>query len=174
MKLEDTGQTSMELGFEIPQPGTSVLQFEEGITLNVNENTGKTTLKLPFVIDKVIEGPEDNAGKKLIHFVPIETQFGEKQLVSILNITGLASKFAKKFGEEVEATSDTFVDALKLKLTGQFVRGKHTVKPDNKGIDRCNIVNIEALNSNKPGPSSKPAAAAQPQPVGEQAGDDWE
>jgi hypothetical protein len=32
MKLEDTGVTSMDLDFQVPEAGVSILQFEEGIT----------------------------------------------------------------------------------------------------------------------------------------------
>ena len=31
LRLENTGQDTLELGFEIVQPGVSILQFEEGI-----------------------------------------------------------------------------------------------------------------------------------------------
>jgi hypothetical protein len=98
MKLEDTKQDFMDLNFEVPQPGISVLQFQEGIQKRTNENSGKTTLQLPLVIDRVVEGPDDNQGKKLSHFVPIETEWGERQLAGILTLTGLMGGFSKKFG----------------------------------------------------------------------------
>src|SRR5512136_3363555 len=118
MKLENTKQDSMDLAYEVPQAGVSILQFEEGIQKRTNEKSGKTTLQLPFVIDRVVEGPEENQGKKLSHFVPIETDFGERQLAGILTLTGLIDSFAQKFGEDVDVTSDQFINALKLKLPG--------------------------------------------------------
>ena len=89
MKLENTGSDVIDLDFEVPAPGTSVLEIQEGIRKNYNENSGKTTLLLPFMIDRVVEGPDGNEGLKLNHFVPIETAFGEKQLAGILTITEL-------------------------------------------------------------------------------------
>ena len=140
MKLENTKQDSLDLAFEVPQGGVSILQFEEGIQKRTNEKSGKTTLQLPFVIDRVVEGPEENHGKKLSHFVPIETEFGERQLSGILTLTDLIGNFAQKFGEreDVDATNDQFINALKLKLPGKFIKAHHEVRKDQAGKDRAN------------------------------------
>ena len=153
MKIEDTNQDSMELGFEIPEPGLSVCKFDEGVQKRTNEISGKTTLQLPLTIDQVIEGPEENVGKKMSHFVPIETSFGEKQLNGILTMTGLVNSFAKKFGDEVEATDDRFINAIKLKLPDKFVTVHHDVRKDNKGRDQVNIVKFERFGKGKPAAS---------------------
>jgi hypothetical protein len=150
IKLEDTGQDSIELAYEIPSPGISVVQFVEGITKRTNENTGKTTLQLPMLIDRVIEGPEENSGKKLSHFVPIETEWGEKQIAGILSMTGLINKFSEKFGEEIEATDDRFVNAIKLKLPGKFVAVHHDTRKDQKGNDQTTVIKFEKHGTAKP------------------------
>ena len=173
MKLEDTGTTSMDLDFQIPEAGVSIVQFEEGITKRTNENSGKTTLQLPLVIDRVIEGPASNAGLKLSHFVPIETEFGEKQTAAILSITGLMEAFAKKFGNDVDVTDDAFINALKLKLPGKFVKVAHEVRKDNSGKDRVNITRFEKAggggsSAKAAPPPQKPAAAGSGSD-----GDDW-
>jgi len=149
MKLENTGQDSMDLDFEVPEPGTSVLVIEEGIRKNFNENSGKTTLLIPFTIDSVVEGPEGNEGLKLSHFVPIETKFGERQLAGILSITGLIDQFAKKFGGEVDVTEDNFLNALKLKLVGKFITARHVLREDNNGRKRCGIMKFERTGKAK-------------------------
>jgi hypothetical protein len=156
----------MDLGFEIPEPGVSVCQVEEGITKRTNENSGKTTLQIPMIIDKVIEGPEDNVGKKMSHFVPIETSFGEKQLANILTMTGLIDAFAQNLGEEIEATSDKFINAIKLKLPRKFITVHHNVRKDNKGNDQTNIVRLEKHGHGKTGtskPSTVPVKPENPQ-----------
>ncbi len=158
MDLKDTGQDTVDLEFEIPEAGVSVFQFEEGITKRTNENSGKTTLQLPMIIDQVLEGPESNEGKKLSHFVPIETEFGERQLAGILTLTGLISSFAGKFGAKVDITEDEkFINALKLKLVGKFVKGHHTVRKDQAGKDRANVTKFERFvkGKSKPRPSEK-------------------
>ncbi len=155
MKLENTNQESMDLAFEIAQAGVSVLQFEEGIQKRTNEKSGKTTLQLPFVIDRVIEGPEENHGRKLAHFVPIETDFGEKQLAGILTLTGLVDSLAQKFGEDVDVTDDQLINALKLKLPGKFIKAHHEVRKDQQGKDRANITKFERAGNN-----SQPKARA--------------
>jgi hypothetical protein len=172
MELKDTGKDYLDLNFEIPQAGVSIVQFEEGVQKRTNESSGKTTLQLPMVIDRVIEGPEDNEGKKLSHFVPIETEFGEKQLAGILTITGLMGSFAKKFGADVDVTDDAFINALKLKLPGKFVTATHEVRKDNSGKDRVNVTRFEKVSgsgSPKASPPDKNAGAAS----AGGGGDDW-
>ena len=160
LKLENTGQDTLELGFEIVQPGVSILQFEEGIQKRTNENSGKTTLQLPLIIDKVIEGSEDNEGRKLSHFVPIETDFGERQLAGILTLTGLVDKMAEKFGPEVEVTNDSFINGLKLKMPGKFIKGYHELRKDMNGKDRTNITKFEKVGNKPVGPAQQEAKTA--------------
>ena len=155
LKLENTGQDTLELGFEIVQPGVSILQFEEGIQKRTNENSGKTTLQLPLIIDKVIEGSEDNEGRKLSHFVPIETDFGERQLAGILTLTGLVDKMAEKFGPEVEVTNDSFINGLKLKMPGKFIKSYHELRKDMNGKDRTNITKFEKVGNKPVGPAQQ-------------------
>jgi hypothetical protein len=124
-----------------------------------------------MLIDKRLEGPEDNEGKKLSHFVPIETEFGEKQLAGILTITGLMPGFAKKFGGDVDVTDDAFVNALKLKLPGKLIKATHEVRKDQNGKDRANVTRFEKVTG---GESSKPTPAPQNSGDGKSAeSDDW-
>jgi len=172
MKLKDTGQDHMDLNFDIPQPGISILRFEEGIQKRTNETSGKTTLQLPASINNVVEGPPDNEGKKISHFVPIETDFGEKQLTAILAMTGLMGPFSKKFGDDVDVSEDAFINALKLKLPGKLIKATHEVRKDQSGKDRVNVTRFEKVSgggSPKASPTQKSAAVASA--GGE--GDDW-
>lgn len=170
MELKDTGQDSMELGFDIPDPGISIMQFEEGVTRRTNENSGKTTLQLPMTIDTVIEGPKDNAGKKMSHFVPIETSFGEKQLAGLLTMTGLMSKFANKFGGDVDITDDRFINSLKLKLPGCFIKVHHDIRKNPKGNDQVNIMKFERMKAKTKEKAGKSKAKGEED---EESGDDW-
>ena len=149
MKLENTGCTSMDLDFEIPQPGTSIVEFLEGVQKRTNATSGKTTLQLPMTIDTVVDGPESNHGCSMSHFVPIETAFGEKQLANILTMTGLVDMFAKKFGNDVDITDDSFVNALKLKLPGKRMQITHDIRKDNSNKDRVSIVRMEAVGGSR-------------------------
>ena len=157
----------MDLNFEIPEAGVSILQFTDGVQKRTNEKSGKTTLQLPLMIDKVVEGPEDNEGKKLSHFVPIETEFGERQLAGILTMTGLIGSFAQKFGATADITDDAFINAIKLKLPGKFIKCHHEVRKDNAGKDRVNITKFEVVSSG----GAKVTAKAQAN--GKNGGDDW-
>ena len=157
MKLEKTDMDHLDLTFEVPQPGISILQFEEGVQKRINEKSGKTTLQLPSVIDRVVEGPEENQGKKLSHFVPIETDFGGKQLAGILTLTGLIDSFSQKFGDDVDVTSDPFINALKLKLPGKFIKAHHEVRKDQSGKDRANVTRFDKFTNSGPS-KARPAA----------------
>ena len=66
MELKDTKQDHLDLGYEVPQSGVSIMQFEEGIQKMTNQKSGKTTLRLPLIIDKAVEGPKENEGKERI------------------------------------------------------------------------------------------------------------
>ena len=145
IELQDTGKDVLDLDFENPGKGVSICQIEEGVQLYTNENSGKTSLRIPMVIDTVEEGPESNAGLKLSHFCPIETAFGEKQMAGIIAIVGLMGACVEKFGTQVDSTSDKFINFLKLKLPGKFIRVHHDVRTDNKGKERATVVRFEKL-----------------------------
>jgi hypothetical protein len=155
MKFETNNQEFLDLNFEVPTQGVSILMFEEGIQKRTNEKSGKTTLQLPFVISEVLEGSEDNEGKKLSHFVPIETKWGEKQLTSLLAMTGLLNKFAEKFKGEVDIHDDKFIDSLKLKLVGKKIKAHHDVQKDQAGKDRTVIIRFEKVQNSNPVPKTK-------------------
>ena len=171
MNLDHTGSDVIDLDFEVPEPGTSILEIQEGIRKNFNENSGKTTFLIPFLIDRVVEGPDSNEGLKLSHFVPIETPFGERQLTAILDFTDLIEPFAKKFGGDVDSTDDRFLDALKLKLVGKKLMAVHTLRADKNGRERPNIAKFERATNSKPvqkenSGDSRPATA-------DDGNDDW-
>lgn len=155
MKFETNNQDYLDLNFEIPTQGVSILMFEEGIQKRTNEKSGKTTLQLPFVISEVLEGSEDNEGKKLSHFVPIETKWGEKQLTSLLAMTGLLNKFAEKFKGEIDINDDKFIDSLKLKFVGKKIKAHHNVEKDKTGKDRTVIIRFEKVQDGSPVPKAK-------------------
>jgi hypothetical protein len=132
MKI-DTGQDKFELGFEIPEPGEYLFQISEGIYLFINENSGKTSLKIPTKIVEPINGDEGSVGMAVTHFVPIETTYGEKQICSLLTITGLAQYFEEKFPSDTEFTDQKFIDTIKLKLPDKYFKGEIEVFENNKG-----------------------------------------
>ena len=155
MKFETDRRDFLDLNFELPTRGVSILMFEEGIQKRTNEKSGKTTLQLPFVISEVIEGEEDNQGKKLSHFVPIETKWGEKQIASLLAMTGLLGKFAEKFNGEVDVHDDNFIDSLKLKFVGKKIKAHHDVQKDQAGKDRTVIIRFEKVQDGSLAPKAK-------------------
>ena len=170
MKIEKTNIDHIDLAYEIPTPGISLCQFEEGITKQTNEKSGKTTLRLPMVIIKVIDGDDGNEGRKMSHFVPIETDFGEKQINGILNLTGLADTFATKYKGDLSPLEDGFINHLKLKLPGKQVKVHHDLRKDQKGKDQVNISRFEMVDGAASKPASKPTAAKGEGKAGEE---DW-
>jgi hypothetical protein len=129
----DTGKDKFELGFEIPEPGKYLFKVDEGIDLFMNENSGKTSLKIPAIIEECINGDEASIGMKVIHFVPIETKFGEKQICNLLSIVGLASYFEDKFDNDTKFTDQKFIDVIKLKLPDKYFKGEIDFFENKKG-----------------------------------------
>jgi len=171
----------MDFDFKVPDTGDYRFQIDEGIKLETNANSGKTSLWIPSKIVECRGGEsDDNLELQVTHFVPIESDFGAKQIAHILSITGLFEAFDKKFpGEGVDISSEEFINALKLKLPGQlFDGGINTVEKDGKR--RANFKYIEKVGAGKgkAAGKAKTAAAAKAETKTETkaaaaGGDDW-
>jgi hypothetical protein len=171
MKIENQKVDSLDLTFEVAAAGVSIVKIEEGVQKMTNEKSGKTTLRLPLLIEEVIEGPPSNELVKLSHFLPIETDWGEKQLLGILSLTDLLEPMVKKFkGGEVDPVDDTFINLLKLKLPGKMLKATHEVRKDQKGRDQASIVRFERVNGGK---SSRSALKGVPAAQSESKDEDW-
>ncbi len=163
MRLDSTQKVDhFDLSFEVVQPGISVAQFLEGIEKKTHEKSGKTTLKMPLVVHQVVDGPAENEGKKFIHFCPIETDFGERQLASLLSMAGLLDYLAKKFAGDFSPLDDKFVNTLALKLPGKFIQVRHDLKKDQKGKDQTNIIRFEMPNGGAEKSTKPPQKGKQP------------
>ena len=138
MKIS-TDQEKMELGYQLPEAGKYLFQVAEGIDLFTNENSGKTSLKVPTKILEVIDGDESSVDITVTHFLPIETNYGEKQLCSLLTITGLAPAFEKRFADGTSFLEAKFVDSIKLKLPGKLFVGEIEVRDNKKGQKNANF-----------------------------------
>jgi hypothetical protein len=167
--IKDTPK-SIDLGFQVPEPGTFIWQIQEGIEKFYNENSGKTSLKIPLKVDSVVDGPADPVGQTCAHFIPIETGFGEKQLACLLSITGLMEPFIQKYGAEVDPLDDKFLAGLKLKLPGKMIQATHEVRENNKGQKNVNFTNFSAIGN----ASAKRKAGGEPTvpPAQQQASED--
>lgn len=170
----------MDFDFKVPDTGDYRFQIDEGIKLETNANSGKTSLWIPSKIVECRGGEsEENLELQVTHFVPINSDYGAKQIAHILSITGLFEAFDKKFpGEGVDISSEEFVNALKLKLPGQlFDGGINTVEKDGKR--RANFKYIEKVGAGKGKAAGKAkATAAKSEPKAETkaaaaGGDDW-
>jgi len=143
-------EKEMDFGYQLPEEGNYIIEFDEGIDTYTNENSGKTSLVVPIKLAEVIPGDnagaEESCGKTLRHFCPIETQFGEKQICMIISNVGLGQKFAEKFTDDDMSFLDTqFLTALKLALPGKLmcaeIENKTNVsKKDGKEYTNTNIV----------------------------------
>lgn len=173
MQLSDEN-SSMELGFELVASGEYNWEIDEGIQLNENENSGKKTLWIPLVVESVIEGAGEEGGKAM-YFIPIESEFGERQLSTLLTMTGLVHKFMEKFGSDFDPLNDDkSLNALKLKLPGKIVRATHIIKPDKSGTDRINFTKIEAsIRGDAKKMEKKAAGKKAAGKDSSKGGDDW-
>ena len=174
---KDEADGRMEFDFKVPDTGDYRFQIDEGIKLETNKNSGKTSLWIPSKVVECRSGEsEENIGLQVTHFVPINSEFGAKQIAHILSITGLFEAFDKKFpGEDVDIASEDFINALKLKLPGKLIDGGiETKEKDGKRL--ANFKYIEKVGSSKgakAGEKGKSAATAPPAAKKtESAGDD--
>ena len=180
MKKPETQNDRMDLDFKVPDTGDYRFQIDEGIKLETNANTGKTSLWIPSkIVECRGEESEENIELQVTHFVPVESDFGAKQIAHILSITGLFEAFDKKFpGDAIDISSEDFINALKLKLPGQlFDGGINTVEKDGKR--RANFKYIEKVGAGKgkaAGKAKATAAKSEPKTETKAAaadGDDW-
>lgn len=152
MKREGKNEDRMDFSFKVPDTGDYRFQFDEGIKIEKNEKSGKRSLWLPAKVVECKSGQsEENIDLQVTHFVPIETDFGAKQIEHILGITGLFEAFDKKFpGDNVDMTSEEFINALKLKLPGKlFDGGIETKEKDGKKL--ANFKYIEKMGAGNSG-----------------------
>jgi len=170
----------MDFEFKVPDTGDYQFQIDEGIKLETNASTGKTSLWIPSKVVKCRgDESEENLDLQVTHFVPVNSDFGAKQIAHILSITGLFEAFDKKFpGEGIDISGDDFINALKLKLPGKlFDGGINTVEKDGKR--RANFKYIEKVGAGKgkatgKGTTKKTTAAEPPAATKATAGgDDW-
>ena len=161
MKKPETQNERMDFDFKVPDTGDYRFQIDEGIKLETNATSGKTSLWIPSKIVECRGGEsEENLELQVTHFVPINSDYGAKQIAHILSITGLFEAFDKKFpGEGVDISSGEFINALKLKLPGQlFDGGINTVEKDGKR--RANFKYIEKVGAGKGKAAGKAKATA--------------
>jgi hypothetical protein len=136
------GTENATWGFRNPADGWHTVKFAEGVSLKVNETSGKESLYIPMVVD---EGSEDD-GIKIGTFVNTRDenrQFyknAEKNVADIVTNAGLYDAFATKFSDAESWLDGRIIEALKLKLIDVFVMVETKTGTDNKGNQRCNVV----------------------------------
>ncbi len=135
------GTENVSWGFRNPADGWHTVVFQEGISLKINETSGKESLFFPLTVD---ESSEDD-GCKVGTFINTRDENREpyksveKQIGDILTNAGLYDSFAKKFADAASYLDTKIIDAMKIKLPGTFVMVETRMSKDNKGNDRCNV-----------------------------------
>lgn len=106
---------SLDIGFEVPKPGSYNVIIEEDIREFKNEETGKVSLRFPLRI--IDERDEDNL--PLNHFVPLGIPFGRKMIEGIIQFSGCLEMFNKQFPGDIEVDDPRVIDGIKAKLPGK-------------------------------------------------------
>lgn len=168
----------MSLGFPIVPAGRYLWQFDEGIVLGdaADEDSSSKTYRFPIIVDQPIDGDADAVGMQGSWFVNVikrdgePNTFGEKQINSIISMTGLTDGFAKKFSDGVAIDNDKLVAALALKLPGKFLDMTHNVIKGKNGKDQMEFSRFakykKAAKGAGKGSTKKPVET-------EDDGDDW-
>jgi len=165
-KPKDEG---MELGFAVPETGEYIMQITEGIDLWKPEESQARAVMVPLRVDSVVngKGSEESIDRKVTYFIMLTSkegkhiQFGDAQLVNLLNCTDLLDGFAKKYQGDVDPFNEKFLGDLKLRLVGKFLRISGEKKKDSKDKDRFNITGVypAKTTSKATAPKAAPAGA---------------
>jgi len=162
MKLRNDFEDTLEVGFDTPEPGVSIFQIQEGVTEIRKEDSEGISLRIPMMLDTVLEGPDTNQGMSTSAFLALvskegnKVEFAETQLNFILYATGLTKAFMDKFPEDIEPFDDRFLAALKLKLPGKLIKVVHDTREFN---NKTNFNVRKWMKASNTGGPTKPAAA---------------
>lgn len=180
MELENTGMDEMELGFMPVPDGTYIYQLMEGVELIVKEDSESKTLKIPLLVDSVVDGDADAVGMPSNKYVNIvkkdgeENPFGGKTINNILTMVDLIDSFVKNFDGEIAADDEKFVNALKLKLPGKFLRLTHNVVKDDEGRSNINWTKIAKVKKKGGTGAGVKKGSTKKEPATESAEDEWQ
>jgi hypothetical protein len=147
MKLNNTGETSKDMGYIPPSPGTYIWMIMEGINVKSKgdgDGVEARSLQVPIEIVRVVDG-EAKEGEKATYFInSINTaEMGEIRLNELLIWTGLIDEFAKHFPGELKdlICDETFQNKLYLKLLNKTFEATHNFR-EWAGKKYFNITNM--------------------------------
>jgi len=118
--------------FEPVEPGDYIWQIGDGnrgieLKLSKNEESGWRGLNFPVQVVQVVQGDEEAVDRRgsfsftVMNNHDEPNQFIDETMGYILGYTDLLDKFVSKYGEEIDYTSQEFVDDLNVKLTGKLI-----------------------------------------------------
>jgi hypothetical protein len=142
--MKTQGRENVSYGFSNPTDGFHRVAIQDGCKLSVNETSGKESFMIPMKVD---EGSPDD-GSTVNHFINTRDENGqpyknaEQNIADLLVNVGLAEAFAKKFPGNISELDPKVIEALLLKLPGNFLMIETKISKDNKGNDRCNVRGI--------------------------------
>ena len=144
MKTEQAQGDSMDLGFRLPPKGKNIWQIQEGIDLMGKDDSDVQFLRIPMKVDTPIEGGAAEGDDGSI-FLTLKSKDGtrqewaEDQLQNIISYIGLMEQLAEKTkGDDIDPSSDVFVNWFKLSAPGKFLQCTHDIGKDNNGNERIN------------------------------------
>lgn len=133
------GRENVSWGFKNPSDGWHRVAFQEGVNLKVKDN-GKESLYIPMVVD---EGSAED-GIKVGVFINTRDENGQpyksvdQQIADIITNAGLFDMFSKKFEDATTWLDPRIIEALKLKLLGNFVQIECETQV-REGKEYCNV-----------------------------------
>ena len=166
MEVKDTGQEEMDMGFTPVPDGTYVWQIMEDIELRwgASEDSDAKTFKVPLQVDSIVDGDSDAVGMTANMYINVikkdgdENPAGGKTITNILSRVGLVDSFVKNFKKEfgqkdgslkIPPDNEKFVNALILKLPGNFLRLTHNIQIDDKGRKNTNWTKMASIKKKK-------------------------
>lgn len=154
--MKTKGTVGSEWGFKNPTEGIFNVLIGEEIDVFTNENTGKSSLRIPTI---VVDNEEFN-GAKITIFCPMDTNLGENRIADVVANAGLANEFEKAFpGDDVSYFDAKVIRKLQVSLPGKPIQ--LALEPQTRnGKVYGNIVKIMPAGGIAPKASPAKAAAA--------------
>lgn len=133
-------ETGADWGFPMPSAGRHTGEFEEGIDIIKNEETGVETAMIPV---RIQGGDSHNIPFRV--FTALNgSSFTKMKLESLIVCAGLGPAFDKKFPGDVEADDMRVVNQLQMDLPGKLADFELEVNEiiSKKSGNKMSVVNV--------------------------------
>ena len=170
--MDTRGEEHSQWGFINPTVGWYMMEFGDEFPEKKNEETGKTTLRVPL---KITEG--DFTGVQQSVFIVLnpgsdgEMKANKNKVANILAATKLYETFEKKFPGDISILDPRIIKGMTIQLPGKAVMVRLDESKSKDGKTYMNIVEMAPVGYKPNGGGAKPSPAPKPAAAGAEESD---